>query len=723
MVRKLADRFGILPEYLDATGRHRRITTNATRMALLSAMGVEAATERAARDALRVLDDAERNAILSPVRVVRNSAAALTTLSAVAPIACKSNGAWRIDLCTETGGKHIVEGRTTRWRSGGLLRLPLPVRPGLGYHRVELVLRLGKREWSAVQTLIVVPDKCPSVVDILGSPQGFGICTNLYTMRTRRNWGVGDFTDLSDLCRWGSGYGASFVGINPLHALTNAGTDVCPYSPFSRLYRNSLYLDVAAVPEFAECSAARTLLASPHFRKMLEELRVGTRVQYHRVNAAKTLVLQILYRYFRERHGGGDSARAKGFRQYVHTEGNELIQFATFGALQSHASTRGRRALDWRRWPAGLRDPMSPEVNAFRQAHADRVDFHCYVQFELDRQLEAVAKKARDRGMAIGLYQDLALGSSPAGSDAWANQSLFACNATLGAPPDEYAREGQDWRLQPIVPQRWAASQYRFWMQLVRKALAHSGALRIDHAMGLQRQFWIPAGASPTDGAYVRYPRDDLMGIVALEAHRRRALVIGEDLGTVPPGFSKWLARWGVLSSRVLYFERSKKGTFRSASRLSRRALVTIATHDHAPLAGYLQGHDLALRKKAGAIAAGRAFVKVMQRRRIDCQALTSKLVAARLLSTRGREPTAAEVCAAVHAFLCRSSAPLVGLMLDDLALETEPVNLPGVGSDRYPNWQRRMSKSLAELAADPFVRRQLGDAGRHRGAAGPRQL
>jgi 4-alpha-glucanotransferase len=326
------------------------------------------------------------------------------------------------------------------------------------------------------------------------------------------------------------------------------------------------------------------------------------------------------------------------------------------------------------------------------------VDFHCYVQFELDRQLGAVAEEAD--GLGLGLLGDLALGSAPDGADTWMFPELFVEGARLGAPPDDYSATGQEWGLPPIDPLRLAADGYRYWTLLLRHALQHMGALRLDHVMGLFRQFWIPRGRPAADGAYVRFPAEELLGILALESERRGAVIIGEDLGTVPPGLPARLARRGVLSTRVLYFQRGRTG-FRPAARYSPRALVTATTHDHPPLAAFWTGRDLELRHAAGALSAVE-LAEAQRTREGERRSLLRRLQReGHWAPGRPLNDTFA-VVGAVHRFLARTPAPLLGVMLDDLTGETDPVNLPGVGQDRYANWSRRSRISLDTLRESP---------------------
>lgn len=528
---------------------------------------------------------------------------------------------------------------------------------------------------------------------MLGGQRSFGIWANLYTLRSARNLGVGDLTDLRALVRWAGRVGAAFVGINPLHAQRNQPPDVSPYNGISRIFRNPIYLDLEVVPEMASSVEAREELARQ--RAILDAPGADDRIDYAAVAAAQQPVLAVLAR------ACGQGPRRAELEEFGKSDGGLVVDFATYVALTAEHGN------DWRAWPVGLRDPRSDAVAEYRAAHAGEIERHVFAQFELERQLAAVADEARAAGMPLGIYQDVALGSSAASFDAWAFPPLFATGASLGAPPDAYAAKGQDWGIPPLHPQEIAADDFRYWRLVLRSAMRHSGALRLDHAMGLMRCFWVPVGSEATEGCYVRYPLRELLAVVAEESQRHQCLVIAEDLGTVPPEFAGLLARAHVLSSRVMLFERDHDGSFRAASRYSRRALVTANTHDHATLVGYWTERDLELRRELGLFEDDSAFEWARGERARDRERLLQRLRRSRSLGPD--EPAAyPELAGAVHGFLARTPAPLVGISLDDLAGEADPINIPGVPQEVYASWSRRMARSVADLEADPAVARAL---------------
>jgi len=699
---RLANRLGILPRYVDAGGTTRE-TSDRTYGALVEALGFDAATEAGAAHALAARDAATTAQPIPPTRVASPADARRVSLVLPRTLVAATAIEWAIEIYDEAGRRTTAAGRLTR--RGPTARIDLPAAPACGYHRLRLHLDArSSATMVAEQTLIVVPPRCLVPSERLGSRRVFGLLANLYAVESARNWGAGDLTDLGTLVDFAGHVGAAFVGVNPLHALRNGRREISPYSPVSRLYRNPLYLDVTAIPELAETPGATRMLASTATQEALARLRAGSHLDYAGAMALKMSLLAVLHRSFARRHRDRDTLRGRAYRRYRRAEGTALLDFATYVALEEHLGCSAGR--DWRRWRGEYRNPSSSAVEAFRAAHAESVDRAMWIQFELDRQLGAVAARAARAGLPIGVYQDVALGSATRGSDSWAFPGLFVLDGTsLGAPPDGLAPAGQNWGLPPLDPHAIRADGYRYWIRLLRSAFRHAGALRIDHVMGLFRQFWIPARRPGSEGAYVRFPADDLLGILALESTRAQALVIGEDLGTVPAGLPERLRKAGILSTRVLLFSRDRRGAFRPAHSYPRQALVAANTHDMVPLAGWTTGRDLVLRRAHGQIRNAAELVAARRERHEAVAALTRLLVQAGLWPA-GEKADGADprFRGAVHAFLCRTPTALVGIALDDLAGTVDPVNLPGVDLDRYRSWSRRPGLALEALASDPRV-------------------
>ena len=674
---------GVLDSYRDIHGTER-ITTRDTRAALLRAMGLAIEHDADAERELARLDDAAAQRLLEPVAVVRAHAWQLPAL----PVA--EGTEWSAELVLEDGTRTSMRGVTSA-AAPPATPAPLP----LGYHELRVSADDGGRTREASQLLIVSPAQCTTVERRLGGRRAVGVLANLYSLRSAHDWGCGDVGDLRRLADWVARAGGSFVGINPLHALCNRGAGVSPYFPVSRLFNNPIYLDVTALPELADAPDAASLVADTDFAAARDALRARRLVDYEEVMRLKRRVLRLLHRAFVRVHRDRDTPRGNAYRRYRLAQGETLDRFAVFCAIAEHLAGPNdddAPECDWRRWPAPLRDPGSAAVADFARGNEDAVDFHRYLQFALDAQLAGAAD-----ALALGVYRDLAVGSAPDGCDTWAWPSLFAQGATIGAPPDDFAADGQNWGLPPIMPRALRDDRYRYWIRLLRSSFAHGGALRIDHVMGLFRQYWVPTAMPAQRGAYVRYPAEELLHITALESHRHNAIVVGENLGTVPPEVGPALDAHGMLSSAVMYFERNAGGDFLPSADYPAHALVSVGTHDHVPLAGFLNGRDLEIHRELGLLADDDARRRALTERERARQALLERLEHEGVApaSTAG----SANVVAAAHAFLGRTPAVMVGVALDDLGLETDPVNVPGTTDSHYPNWQRKMRRTLEEIA------------------------
>jgi 4-alpha-glucanotransferase len=669
-LQRLSDKLGIYSSYHDIAGTFRP-TSDATREALCAAMGHACASEAEAEASAAALEAQEAEQWLPPVAVLRTRGERLV------------------------GSVRLEDGEYDAELSGGGIR-PLAFKAKVTRGALELAaLEPGEYELTirphgrvATQTLVVAPETCWRVDEALGDARALGVWTNLYTLRSRVNWGFGDFSDLARLADWLAPRGIDFVAVNPLHALANRGDAIAPYSPVSRIFMNPLYLDVEALPELAWAERARAMAA----QQPLARLRSARALDHAAILAAKTAVLRELYRAFLASQRDGETAHGAAHARVRRELGPELVDFGTFEVLQAEL-----REGDWRRWPMELHEPRGAAVREFAATYAQEIDFRCWLQAELELQLATAGGAARDAGMRIGVLKDLAIGSAPDSADAWLWRDLFARGVSLGAPPDAYAANGQDWGLPPLVPQRVRADGYRFLRRLFASAFRGAGALRIDHVMGLQRQFWIPEGRPGSEGTYVAQPGAELFGVLALESRRARALVVGEDLGTVPAELGPELESWGVLSMRVLCFERDGSA-FRPSASYPQRALSVVVTHDLPPLAGWLEGRDLELRAEVGDIARGEGLQAAQAARAADREQLAGRL------REEGELDSANDVESLVRAaqrFLARTPSRLVGLGLDDLAGEREPLNLPGIPVAVHRSWSRRMQRELEELSED----------------------
>ena len=592
----------------------------------------------------------------------------------------------------------------------------------LGVHHLTATAPDGR---SAEAQLVIAPDRLPTPAE-----RSYGLMVQVYSLLSRRSWGMGDLGDLGELAAWaGRSLGAGFVQVNPLHAaVPGAPTDPSPYRPSSRRFPDPVYLRVEDIPEFAYVEEAER----ERLRGLLERagrlresvLEKDALIDRDAVWELKREALELV----REVPLG--PGRRAAYVDFLAREGEALEDHATWYALaEVHGS-------NWREWPAALRDPRSPETARARGELMDRVDFHCRLAWLTDDQLTAAQRAAREAGMPIGVVHDLAVGVHPDGADAWAQQAYFAAGMSVGAPPDAFNSLGQDWGLPPWRPDRLAESGYAPYRRLLRALFRYAGALRIDHVMGLFRLWWVPQGHPPTEGTYVRYDAEAMLAVLALEASRAGSVVIGEDLGTVEPGVRETLHERGVLGTSVLWFERDWEGDGRPLAPEKWRAdcLATATTHDLPPTAARLTGEHVELRDRLGLLT------RSVEEERVESATDVGEWLAllARLglyeHPTGGGRPASEEEAEiqAVHRFLLRTPARMIGVWLPDTVGDRRPQNLPGTW-DQYPNWRLPIADAegrpvtLEELAASPrlhalvdVLRVGLGEGAEAGGEGGP---
>ncbi|MBX6320232.1 MAG: 4-alpha-glucanotransferase [Rhodospirillaceae bacterium] len=704
---RLAALAGIEPLFHDLFGT-RRETSPQTKRLLLGAMGLAAETDDAATASLLAF---ERRSLSRPVDPAFVVAAERQPAAVEIRVPAGATGRLGWTLSLETGAVEEDDVRIESCPPHGLaqlgdeawMRRRLALPPGLppGYHRLEVAVEPddGSPATHAASRLIVAPPRCFDEI----APGCWGVTTQLYALSSSDNWGVGDFDDLACLAAGCAAWGAHAVGVNPLHALYPADPAHCsPYAPSSRAFLNVLYIDVERVPELADCPDARAQIEAPAFRAALAAAREGEMVDYRRVAALKLPMLARLWSHHRARPDGG---RARAFAAFRRAGGERLEHQARFDALHEHFLGRDPALWDWHSWPAPFRRPDSAEVAAFAAAHADRVGFFAWLQWLADEQLAAAADAAREAGMSVGLYRDLAVGVHPGGADTWSRPGTFVSGVSVGSPPDMFNPNGQNWGLAPMSPVALRETGYDDFVACLRANMRHAGAVRIDHVMALQRLYWIPQGRGGADGAYVRYPFEDLLRILALESQRQHCLVVGEDLGTVPEGFRPRLNAAGILSCRVLLFEREPDNAFTPPHAYPAGALVSASTHDLPTLAGYWSGNDIAWRVRCGlmdeAAAAAAREERAQERRRLLAALAVAGLLPEGVSPDAPPEALTAELNRALHAFLAATPGRIVMAQLDDMVRIVEQTNLPGTVAE-HPNWRRRQPRDLASLLRDP---------------------
>jgi 4-alpha-glucanotransferase len=637
---------GVDASWEDAFGKTQAVLPETLR-AVLEALGLPARTDAQIRDTQRQLR-AQAKAGLPP----------LLTAVAGQPIAVKLAEGTRLSIVLENGGSLDVSVQD------GML----PAVDAIGYHAIEGGGQQG--------TLAVAPARALSIGDLAQGRALWGLAAQLYSLRHAGDGGVGDFTALEELARAARRYGADAVAVSPIHALFAADPRrFSPYAPSSRLELNWLHVD--------------TGVAAPELQ--------GALIDWPAVAAGKRAALT---RMFATR----DAAMVRDLAAFRAQRGEALERHARFEALQAHLLALDATKWHWRTWPAELRDPDNPSVAAFAAAHEEAVTFHAFLQFQADLGLARTQAAARGSGMRIGLISDLAVGTDSSGSHCWSRQQEMLLGLSVGAPPDLLARQGQDWGLTAFSPRGLRLSGYRAFLEMLRAALRHAGGVRIDHAMGLARLWVLPSGAQATEGAYLRFPVTDQLRLVALESVRHGAVVLGEDLGTVPPGFSDRLVEDGIAGLRVLFFERVAEW-LRPPHEWTRGAAAMTSTHDLPPVAGWWEGRDIELRDSLGLVRDVVAQRAERERdRRLLWQAFRDSGAALNDMPGRAEGQHAAG-SAVVH--VGKSACRLALVPLEDVLALREQPNLPGT-TDEHPNWRRRMPGDADALLGAPAAAARL---------------
>lgn len=530
---------------------------------------------------------------------------------------------------------------------------------------------------EAIERIVEALQTCGEPVSLVNAPppslahqgdgrRGWLLAVQLYAIRSKRNWGHGDFSDLAALVRLAANAGAAGIGLNPLHALRwDKPGHASPYAPNSRLFLNPLYIDVEAIPEFV----AELSLVSE-----IARLRETELVDYEAVARLKFAALRHAYRNFRDL---AVSERREDLDAFRCERGNTLTRFAAFEVLRR----KFQRA--WWDWPQEWRKPDDGAIRALREVEAEEFGFHEFLQWVADRQLRACADLARQRGLPVGLYIDVAVGVDGGGADAWIEQGAFLNGLSIGAPPDIYNPEGQDWGLTSYSPNGLVAQNFEPLRALLQSAMRHAGAIRLDHVLGLMRLYLVPHGLGAKNGAYVRFPFERMLSIIADESRKAKCIVIGEDLGTVPEGFRNILSTWGLWSYLVMMFERDGNGAFRVPECYPERALATFNTHDLPTFIGWMSGHDLRLKRSIG-VDPGES----------DKERELSRHELRTALSFDGKS------FIPVVEYLARTPSRMLSVGIEDVLGMQDQANIPGTVT-QHPNWRRRLPVNVEDLSKD----------------------
>jgi 4-alpha-glucanotransferase len=680
----LAAAYGVATEFWDQSGAHQ-VVSDDTVVAVLAALGVDATSPASIGAALAERRMRDWRRTLPPVFVVRQGDPATCWVH------LPHGDAVRMRIELEDGGSRSDVAQVDRWVEPqdvdgtlvGEAAFGLPIDLPTGWHRLHAELSAQDGTTSFASTTLVVTPRRLELPPRLRTRRGWGFATQLYSLRSRRSWGLGDVADLEDLVSWsGRQLGADFVLVNPLHAASPVPPMApSPYLPVTRRFANPIYLRVEAIPEYAYLSEEHRAQVEVLAKTVQPANTSPVLLERDPVWMAKRVALEQVALVPRS------LGRQAAYDAFVAREGKGLDDFALWCALSDQYG-------DPTLWPDELADPHGPAAEKARVALGDHVEFHRWCQWVLDEQLERAQAVAHDAGMAIGVMHDLAVGVHPEGADAWALRDVLAKDVAVGAPPDMYNQKGQDWSQPPWRPDALAEHAFVPYRDMLRTVLRHAGGIRVDHVLGLFRLWWIPRGMPADQGTYVRYDHDALVGILALEAQRAGAVVIGEDLGTVEAWVQDTLRDRGILGTSILWFEKDADDRPLAPEHWRELALASVTTHDLPPTAGFLAGEHVRLRDSLGLLA--RSYDEELAAHEADLTAWLDALRDRGLLRSGSAEP---DVVEALHRYVAQTPARLVAVSLADAVGDRRAQNQPGTDQE-YPNWR----VPLCDGAGDPVL-------------------
>lgn len=711
-LKQLANLAGLQDSYVHANGHTEHIALP-VQQAILRAMGFDLSSEHSITTHIQQLQHSRWQEQLAPVTLCREGEPLSIRLQLAASSASSQ---WQWQITQENGQllhgqftlqpKDIVAEYQTATDKILAFDLYLTTELVTGYHQLQLFD--GKQQ--LMQQLIVSPARCFQLHDSAILHKTMGPAIQLYALRSARNWGIGDFADLKNIVAPLAALGNDFIGLNPLHALYPLLPQDCsPYSPNSRLWLNTLYVALDETPEYQHCQAAQQLVASAAFQQQLTACRSSTDVDYPGVAALKAQVATLLYQQFVSTELVGKSKRAEEFNTFLTQGGKALQQVALFKVLQGTLFWQDHTMAAWQNFPKQYQDPASPAVQHFATEHAEQIQQQLYLQWLAQQQLAEVKAECRKQGMAIGLYCDVAVGTSRSSAESWAAPEDFLLDLSVGAPPDIMAPKGQNWGLLAYNPVTLRQKAYQPFIDLIRANMRNAGALRLDHVMALLRLWCCPLGADATQGAYIGMPAGALFAILALESQRNHCVVIGEDLGTVPVAISELMQRYQVLSYRVFMLEQ-KLGSYQHRDQTyPPLALATVTTHDMPTLIGFWQEYDLALRHQLDLFPSKAVADNLHQLRKDEKQILQQQLGI--------EQPDAQTLVRACHLYTAATAAQLFAYQLEDLVLLDTPVNIPGTSTE-YPNWRRKLPENIEDILQRPDVQHLLAEIKQARSSA-----
>jgi len=713
-IDQLCSLCGIETEFVDSNGETVRVSAD-TKRELLAGMDIDAGDEAQLPSIMAELEYRDWLRILPPVKVVREGEDSRVIACTVPRQLDHVLMTWSLEL--DNGERWdgnfcpaelpLIGELSIQDQCYRRYAFTLPALSPLGYHR--LTVEYAEKNLKDAMSFIVTPEQCYLPPVLQENQKVWGLSLSLHAIRSQRNWGIGDFTDIKSLVDYAAEHEAAMIRVNPLQALNVTKPDICnAYEPSNRLFYNVLYLDLEAIPDFAESETVQQIVLDPEFQAQLRALRAEELVDYREVATVKLGVLESLFAHFRDRHLRKPSKRGKAFRAYQSARGPSLYHQSLFDALSERFSRASTEYSVWTDWPPPFRAPSSPEVKRFAAENAARLDYYAYLYWQAEQQIRSVRDRAAELGLSIGLCQEFVFNAAEDGAETWSQQALCASAVRLGSPPTETRPDGEISTLSPVIPRALREAGYRPFTASLRQTMRDAGALLIHHVTDLARQYWVPAGGSSEDGSYVAFPFEDLLGVLALESHRNRCLVLASNGETVPADIMEQLKRSGVLPCESLFSSSKTEKLLLTRDYVSESAITTAAI-DEPPLRGFWLGRDLDER------TALRLFASENARH----EAIVARAVArARLLVTLEQEgllppdtnihpisvpDMTPDMVRAVYLLLSRSPAEIVLLRLEDALGQADQPVLPGAPDD-FPNWRRKLPLEFEQWRKEDTV-------------------
>ena len=689
-LQELAELAGISSSYVDKTGK-THYTTDEVRRFFLKNMGYAADTESEIENSLQAL---QKQRLLPPVMSFYENE----------KIEFAINGEEDYELLLKDEAQNTVQAQKV---CGG----QKVCFSGLNFGYYTVLVQAENLQCESL--LIYAPQKCWQPEFMQKQEHIYGTAVMLYALHSEHSMGIGDFGDLAEIVKLTAQNGGDAVGINPLGVMSpftqneerfasGRQSDVSPYRTLSRLFVNYIYLDLPEEEDFKNSALVQEYMNLPETKEELARLKAGDKVEYAAVLLLKKQILEMMFQYF---ENAASAERKNEFAAYIQEKGAELENLAVFEALLE----KNEPADYWRFWSEAYRNANSPEIRIFKQEQQAKIKFYQYCHWLADKQVKKVQKLAVSLGMKLGLYTDMPIGAASNGAEVWENPDAYVLDAGIGAPADPMRPRGQSWGFTPYHPQRLEAQHYAPFIKLVQENMQYSGALRIDHAMGLRRLFWgfFTADNPVVQGAYVYYNIKDLVAILCLESNRRRCLVIGEDLGTVPEGFREYMAEHNLLSYKVFCRQKEKNGSFIAPEKYMYLSLAQPSTHDQATACGFWQNEDIEVFNRSGLYVNEKQYSDNLEGRRSDRENMLQAFEQQRLINTDEQQqmqqsavsgtPAPEHIELRINEYCARTNSAVFLVRLNDIYRQQALDNAPGTVQE-YPNWRIKMSVSVEQI-------------------------